>query len=202
MEQVRPVDGSMMGKQVPESAKIKTAGTMSNAIGTKPTLIEVKGMRFLIMDAPKQGNLHLYIKDMRNLSVTDIVRVCEPTYSTSELTAAGIQVHEMEYSDGTSPPKELIDRWLLLVDQTFFQNKPTGGGDSKACISVHCVAGLGRAPVMVALALIEFADMDPVEAVALIRRQRRGAINEKQLLYLEKYKKSYKKGNTACCIIL
>jgi protein tyrosine phosphatase type IVA len=200
MEQVRPVDGPM-GKQVPESAKMKTSTAMSMTIGTKPTLIEVKGMRFLIMDAPKQGNLHLYIKDMRNLSVTDIVRVCEPTYSTSELTAAGIQVHEMEYSDGTSPPKELIDRWLLLIDQTFFQNK-SAGGDSKACISVHCVAGLGRAPVMVAIALIEFADMDPVEAVALIRRQRRGAINEKQLLYLEKYKKSYKKGNATCCIIL
>ena len=200
MEQVRPVDGQM-GKQVPESAKIKTSAAMNMTIGTKPTLIEVKGMRFLIMDAPKQGNLHVYIKDMRNQSVTDIVRVCEPTYSTSELTAAGIKVHEMEYSDGTSPPKELIDRWLLLVDQTFFQNKASGG-DSKPCISVHCVAGLGRAPVMVAIALIEFADMDPVEAVALIRRQRRGAINEKQLLYLEKYKKSYKKGNAACCIIL
>ncbi|CAB9520388.1 Protein tyrosine phosphatase PRL-1 [Seminavis robusta] len=193
-----------MGKQVPESARyhqpIKTSVPMNMSIGTKPTLIEVKGMRFLIMDAPKQGNLHLYIKEMRKQSVTDIVRVCEPTYVASELTTAGIQVHEMEYTDGTSPPKELIDKWLLLVDQTFFQQK--SGGDSNPCIAVHCVAGLGRAPVMVAIALIEFVDMDPVEAVALIRRQRRGAINEKQLLYLEKYKKSYKKGDAACCIIL
>lgn len=169
-------------------------------IGTKPTLIEAKPMKFLIMDAPKQANLHLYIKEMRKHSVTDVVRVCEQTYLAGELQAAGIQLHEMEYKDGTSPPKELIDKWLVLVDKTFFQS-PTTGADSP-CIAVHCVAGLGRAPVLVALALIEFNNMDPVEAVSLIRRHRRGAINEKQLLYLEKYKKSYKRADAACCIIL
>ena len=172
---------------------------MNMTIGTKPTLIDVKPVKFLIMDAPKQGNLHLYIKEMRKHSVTDVVRVCEPTYLAGELTAAGIELHEMEYTDGTSPPKEIIDKWLALVDKTFFQTP----GDSTPCIAVHCVAGLGRAPAMVALALIEFVNMDPVEAVTLIRRHRRGAINEKQLLYLEKYKKSYKRGgDAACCVIL
>lgn len=169
------------------------------SIGTKPTLIEVKRLRFLIMDAPKQANLHLYIKEMRKHSVTDVVRVCEPTYLAAELTTAGIELHEMEYTDGTSPPKEVIDKWLVLVDKVFCQSAP----DSSPCIAVHCVAGLGRAPVLVAIALIEFENMDPVEAVSLIRRHRRGAINEKQLLYLEKYKKSYKRGGeAACCIIL
>lgn len=169
------------------------------SIGTKPTMIDVKPMRFLIMDAPKQATLHLYIKEMRKQSVTDVVRVCEPTYIAGELTAAGIELHEMEYTDGTSPPKEVIDKWLVLVDKTFFQS----GADSNPCIAVHCVAGLGRAPLMVAIALIEFVNMDPVEAVSLIRRHRRGAINEKQLLYLEKYKKSYKRtGDAACCVIL
>ena len=169
------------------------------SIGTKPTLIEVKPLRFLIMDAPKQANLHLYIKEMRKQSVTDVVRVCEPTYLAGELTTAGIQLHEMEYTDGTSPPKEIIDKWLEVVDKAFYQS----GADNNPCIAVHCVAGLGRAPLMVAIALIEFVNMDPVEAVSLIRRHRRGAINEKQLLYLEKYKKSYKRtGDAACCVIL
>ena len=169
-------------------------------IGTKPTLLEVKSMKFLIMDAPRQGNLHLYIKEMRKHSVTDVVRVCEPTYQGAELQTAGIGVHGMEYADGHSPPTEVIDEWLRLVEKTFFSGSQDG---ANSCIAVHCVAGLGRAPVMVAIALIEFANMDPVEAVSLIRRHRRGAINEKQLLYLEGYKKYYHKRSAegGCCVI-
>jgi protein tyrosine phosphatase type 4A len=173
---------------------------LQTTIGTRPTLVEVKTMRFLIMDAPRQGNLHLYIREMRNHSVTDVVRVCEQTYQGAELQTAGIELHEMEYPDGHSPPKEIIEQWLKVVEKTFF----LGSQDStKSCIAVHCVAGLGRAPVMVALALIEFASMDPVEAVSLIRRHRRGAINEKQLLYLEGYKKYYRSSAATggCCII-
>jgi protein tyrosine phosphatase type 4A len=175
--------------------------SMAMSIGTKPTLIEVKPMRFLIMDAPRHGNLHLYIKEMRKHSVTDVVRVCEPTYHGAELQTAGITLHEMEYADGHSPPSDIIDQWLQLAEKVFYSGPQDG---SSNCIAVHCVAGLGRAPQMVAIALIEFANMDPVEAVSLIRRHRRGAINEKQLLYLESYRKHYRRGGGAdsgCCII-
>lgn len=169
-------------------------------IGTKPTIIEVKPMRFLIMDAPRQANLHVYLKEMRKHHVTQVARFCEPTYQGGELQQAGMQLHEMEYKDGTSPSPVLIERWLKLVDETFYKSPSDG-----ACIAVHCVAGLGRAPVMVAIALIEFAKMDPVEVVSMIREKRRGAINEKQLLYLEGYKKQYKRGaagGDGCCVIL
>lgn len=182
------------------STSLSTTTNTMASIGSKPTLMNVQKMRFLIMDAPRQANLHLYIKEMRKHSVTDVVRVCEPTYQGAELSAAGITLHEMEYPDGHSPPKEIIDQWLQLVDKTFYSSMPS---DSGACIAVHCVAGLGRAPVMVALALIEFANMDPVEAVSLIRRHRRGAINEKQLLYLEEYRRRYRRGGAegGCCVI-
>lgn len=209
-------------------------------IGSKPSLVSVEPLRFLIMDAPRQSNLHLYIRECRKHHVTDIVRVCEPTYHGGELQNAGIKLHEMAYEDGHSPPKELIDRWLALVDETFYRSgrssssgnadarkSASNGSDGTATssvsqqagaplaavssatssptIAVHCVAGLGRAPVLVALALIEFARMDPVDSVALIRRHRRGAINEKQLIYLEGYKRQYKRsrsGDSDCCVIL
>ncbi|KAL7535810.1 hypothetical protein ACHAWF_005276 [Thalassiosira exigua] len=153
------------------------------------------------MDAPRQSNLHLYIKECRRNDVTDVVRVCEPTYLGGELTSAGIRLHDMAYDDGTSPPEAVLDRWLGLVEERFFP--PSGPDGEKATIAVHCVAGLGRAPVLVAIALMEFEGMDAVEAVVMIRGQRRGAINEKQLRYLEGYKCRRKLGGSGCgCVIL
>ena len=49
------------------------------------------------------------------------------------------------------------------------------------------VAGLGRAPLLVALGLMEIGKIGPVEAVQYIRAQRRGAINAHQLRFLEQY---------------
>lgn len=186
-------------------------------IGSKPTLITQPPMRFLIMDAPRQSNLHLYIRECSRHGVTDIVRVCEPTYAgDKDLKNAGIELHEMAYDDGTSPPRDVIERWLDLVHGRFYKKNLGGAREGGASvvtpvntsptIAVHCVAGLGRAPVLVAIALIEFKDMDPVDAVTFIRSHRRGAINEKQLIYLERYRKWYKKGgsvNSGCaCTIL
>jgi len=195
---IRAASSSSAGKFLGNNNSVMTS------IGTKPTLIEVQKMKFLIMDAPPQSNLHLYIKEMRKHGVVEVVRVCEPTYQGAELQAAGINLHDREYPDGHSPPNEVIDAWLQLVDKTFYSTAAAGAeSGNKVCIAVHCVAGLGRAPVMVALALIEFANMDAVEAVSLIRRHRRGAINEKQLLYLEEYKRRYRKKTAegGCCII-
>jgi hypothetical protein len=47
-------------------------------------------------------------------------------------------------------------------------------------VAVHCVAGLGRAPCLVAIALVE-QGMEALEAIQFVRQRRRGAINNKQL---------------------
>lgn len=218
------------GSAVPTPRKMSEAMSVSSSgsgavvtIGSKPTLITASPMRFLIMDAPRQSNLHLYIKECRKYGVTDCVRVCDPTYLAGDLKSAGITLHEMAYQDGMSPPEQILDDWLSLVGDRFyvrtdklhkdssFNNRDDVVSDSTAtssspdiqdkAIAVHCVAGLGRAPVLVAIALIEYANMDPVEAVTFIRRHRRGAINEKQLIYLESYKRRFKglAGGAAGC---
>eukprot|EP00871_Galdieria_phlegrea_P004452 jgi/Galph1/5007/GphlegSOOS_G3647.1 len=58
---------------------------------------------------------------------------------------------------------------------------------SKTTIAVHCKTGLGRAPLLVAIALIELGE-DALNAIGYIRARRRGAINTRQLLFLEQYK--------------
>jgi protein tyrosine phosphatase type 4A len=194
---------SNLKSKMTSDANAKGTATGMAMIGSRPTLISVPPMKFLIMDAPRQSNLHLYIKEMKKNAVTDIVRVCEPTYTAGELVNAGMCLHELAYEDGHAPPKPIIDQWLHLVEKTFYCKDESPAPNK--CIAIHCVAGLGRAPAMVALALIEFAKMDPVEAVTHIRQHRRGAINEKQLIYLEGYKPSFKKSGSpegACCVIV
>jgi protein tyrosine phosphatase type 4A len=60
---------------------------------------------------------------------------------------------------------------------------------------VHCVAGLGRAPALVAIALIELG-MQPLDAVEYIRSKRRGAFNKPQINYLDAYKPTRGKSST------
>lgn len=59
------------------------------------------------------------------------------------------------------PYFQLIEEWFELLRNQF---RTEEGG----CVAVHCVAGLGRAPVLVALALIELG-LKYEDAVQLIR---------------------------------
>lgn len=65
----------------------------ANSLVNKPTLIEWGPLRLLIMDAPKDSNLHLYLKQCKKTNVTSIVRISEPSYSREEVEKAGIALH-------------------------------------------------------------------------------------------------------------
>lgn len=57
-------------------------------------------------------------------------------------------IQDLPFEDGAAPPFDIIKKWMEVVCQ--LSDEDQGG-----CIAVHCVAGLGRAPVLVAIALIE-----------------------------------------------
>lgn len=101
----------------------------------------------------------------------------------------------MYFDDGASPPDEIITSWLAVVNQTFGRKS-----EEKPCIAVHCVAGLGRAPVLVAVALVEYG-LDAISAVQFIRERRRGAINATQLSYLESYEPKGTGSGRSCAIM-
>jgi protein tyrosine phosphatase type 4A len=110
---------------------------------------------------------------MSSNKVKHLVRATECTYAVERANKVGITVHDMAFPDGEPPPQDIIKRWLKLCQTTF-------AAKDGSAISVHCVAGLGRAPVLVAIALIE-KGLEPLDAVALIRDKRKGAINSKQV---------------------
>lgn len=169
------------------------AGTKSN-LPNPPSLVENPHYRFLIFDAPNDGNLHLYIAELKKHNILNLVRACDATYSIDPLKAIGISVHDMPFHDGGAPSDDVVDKWLKLLSSTY-------NAEDKQTIGIHCVAGLGRAPVLVAIALIE-GGMNPLQAIDYIRERRRGSINMKQLHWLKTYKPRLKKKNSAGCLIM
>jgi len=182
---------------VPGAGETKTNGHAAHAPGkvvNRPTFLKSKNgkYRFLIMDAPTEQNLSQYIEVLKKKKVKALVRACEPSYSTDPLTKEGFRVVELAYADGDPPPADIVQKWLALVSQVFDDKD-----NKESAIAVHCVAGLGRAPVLVAIALIE-SGMEPLDAIAFIRKKRKGAINARQIKYIEAYTPSTK----GCCVIL
>ncbi|XP_054451896.1 protein tyrosine phosphatase type IVA 1-like isoform X1 [Pteronotus mesoamericanus] len=146
----------------------------------RPTPVEVtyKNTRFIIYN-PTNATLNKFIEELKKYGVTTIVRVCEATYDTTLVEKEGIHLLDWPFDDGVPPSNQTVDDWLSLVKIKFLE-------EPGCCIAVHCVAGLGRAPVLVALALIE-GGMKYEDTVEFIRQKWHGAFNSKQLLYLEKY---------------
>lgn len=191
----------------------------------KNTLIRTEKCCFLIMDAPTNNNLAHYIEQMKKHNVTALVRACKPSYDKAPVEKVGIQVEDMCFADGTSPPDDVLTRWLELTETQFRVEKskkkkskkknsnenkgnaadecpaPKENESSSACVAVHCVAGLGRAPVLVALALMEIERMDAFSAIEQIRSKRRGAFNATQIDFLEKYKRRRSKKVPECLIM-
>jgi len=159
-----------------------------------PSLVESSTHRFLIFDAPTDETLPLYVSEWKKFNVHNLVRACDPTYDIEPLKAQDITVHDMPFNDGGAPSDEVVHKWLTLLQNTMRED----GG--KETIGVHCVAGLGRAPVLVAIALIE-GGMNPLAAVEFIRERRRGSINMKQIQYLKAYKVKMRKNGKPCIVM-
>ncbi|OQR78649.1 protein tyrosine phosphatase type IVA 1-like, partial [Tropilaelaps mercedesae] len=170
------IGGSMRQKSSPLGAT-SAPGSLQRP---GPSEFRYKGYNFLVTHRPTDATLPLYVEELKRRHVTDVVRVCEPTYQTELLEKEGIKVHDLQFEDGSPPPARVVEEWLTLI-RNRFKERPD------ACIAVHCVAGLGRAPVLVALSLVELG-MKYGDAVEHIRGRRRGAFNAKQLSYLEKYR--------------
>lgn len=141
-----------------------------------PSEIVYGKMRFLITDRPSNSSIQSYIEELEKHGARAVVRVCEPSYDTKALKEAGIDVLDWQFNDGSPPPPEVLARvaqliWMfvLQVIQNWFQLCKTSFKEHPdKSIAVHCVAGLGRAPVLVAIALIE-TGMKYEDAVEMIR---------------------------------
>ncbi|KCV70925.1 protein-tyrosine phosphatase [Fonticula alba] len=110
----------------------------------------------------------------------------------------------MPFPDGDPPPRNVLadfrsiyEGQLHSLEKAKNAGTPADQMPSVEPIAVHCVAGLGRAPVLVATALVD-QGFDPLEAVEFIRTRRRGAFNSRQIEFVEQYAKNRKRG----CLVM
>ena len=118
----------------------------------------------------------------KNNNIKHIVRLCDPTYDLNDLNDLNydVKIYDWKFTDGDNPPSDIIDKWKELLKLNV------------GPILIHCMAGLGRAPSIAAIGLIELK-IKPFDAIKLIRDKRPGSINSKQLSFIMNYKPTNKK---------
>ncbi len=141
------------------------------------TFIEYKTKRFYITQSPTNENIGDFLQLLQSNNIKHVIRLCEPIYDSKIIENENICFYDLVMEDGTVPDKFIIGQW----------NKIIGNIGKNEGVLVHCVAGLGRAPMMVTVSLIN-EQMEPYEAIDFIRKQRPGSINSKQLGWLIDYK--------------
>uniref|UniRef100_M3YV85 Protein tyrosine phosphatase 4A2 n=1 Tax=Mustela putorius furo TaxID=9669 RepID=M3YV85_MUSPF len=161
-----------------------------------PVEISYENMRFLITHNPTNATLNKFTEVCSLYALVSSWEGSSCKENKCPVGEESLATLDWPFDDGAPPPNQIVDDWLNLL-KTKFREEPG------CCVAVHCVAGLGRAPVLVALALIE-CGMKYEDAVQFIRQKRRGAFNSKQLLYLEKYRPKMRlrvrDTNGHCCV--
>lgn len=173
--------------------KMSSSSFKANRIRTRPAYITFRNRKFLILESPSNDTIASFVEELRMRNVKHLVRVCEATYDRQLVELEGIKVLDWTFRDGFPPPPKIISDWLKHVKNTFRQ-------DPDCCIAVHCAAGLGRAPVLVALALMDLG-MNSEDAVEFIRRYRPGAMNHRQLAFLRQYESESCFHRTGCVLM-
>ena len=91
------------------------------------------------MDAPKDANLHLYLKECKKNNVTQIVRISEPSYSKDEVEKSGIGLNVSISHLSLSLPLSLRASSTSLSNLELPPWSPTR-------IKRKCSMRMGRAP--------------------------------------------------------
>ncbi|KAH9256663.1 hypothetical protein BASA81_005167 [Batrachochytrium salamandrivorans] len=169
-----------------------TMGRRQPTTGSPPTPINHGNFRFLITDQPTDRTLGHYLEMLKQHHCVRLVRACDNNqYDVNVLQDVGIQTFDLDFDDGAPPPGDVLKRWLDLMEAWFIVPSPEHLAEDER-VAIHCVAGLGRGPVLVVIALIEDG-MEPLEAAQFVRSQRKGALNTAQLRWIESYTKTREK---------
>lgn len=155
-------------------------------------IISPSGFKYVITQSPNPNNIKDY-KDFLSINCVDtLIRLClEENYDTLFLTNENINVIDQSIEDGLTPNVKKMNEWIETVKK-LLKNK-------KKSLACHCVSGLGRAPLFVCIMLIKIENMDPIDAITLVRKKIPYSLNKNQLSFLQTLEPSNQNKNG--CII-
>ncbi len=145
-----------------------------SSIGKSFTYINHDGLKIFITETPNDSNIGSFITQLNQNGIKHVVRLCGQTYDPQSIINSNINFYDWVYPDGSIPTQEIIINWNKIIQL----NEP---------VLVHCIAGLGRAPLLAVVSLIE-KKMDQIDAIDFIRNKRPGSLNSKQIEWLAAYK--------------
>ena len=143
-----------------------------------PKFVAFKGP--LAEDSPQRGGGEVafppehYAPLLLDLGVTCVVRLNEAdTYDAEAFTRAGIAHHDLFFPDCTTPPDDVVERFLDICDNT------------SGAVAVHCRAGLGRTGTLIGVWMMKHAGFGADEAIGWLRIVRPGSVIGRQQAYLK-----------------
>ncbi|KAK5639211.1 hypothetical protein RI129_011703 [Pyrocoelia pectoralis] len=144
------------------------------------TAFQYNHLKLLLCRQPNCSTIKPYVEELRKYNANTIIKACESSNCEDLFDDSEIDVRNFTFQNGSFPSNGLIEIWIDFVKK-YFEQFPD------ASLGIHCVDGLGRSAVLVALALIE-GGLDQHRTIELIKSKRRGAFNRYQEEKLIHYK--------------